>query len=90
MYSQFNHVLFFSSFPGNKTMEGVVTGVNTVAQKSTEQANVVADTAVTGANEVAQATVEGVENAALATGFVTKASLPKTEAEGEQTEQAAQ
>ncbi|KAI3362863.1 hypothetical protein L3Q82_001904 [Scortum barcoo] len=55
---------------GSKTMEGVVTGVNTVAQKTNEQANIVADTAVAGANEVAQATVEGVENAALATGFV--------------------
>lgn len=41
-----------------------------VAQKTNEQANIVADTAVTGANEVAQATVEGVENAAVASGFV--------------------
>lgn len=30
----------------------------------------VADTAVSGANEVAQAAVEGVENAAVASGFV--------------------
>lgn len=43
---------------------------NTVAQKSTEQANMVADTAVSGANEVAQTAVEGVENAAVASGFV--------------------
>lgn len=47
-----------------------------VAQKSNEQANIVADSAVSGANEVAQATVEGVENAALASGFVTKVSVP--------------
>lgn len=45
-----------------------------MAQKTTEQANIVADTAVTGANEVAQATVEGMENAALASGYVTKVS----------------
>uniref|UniRef100_A0A4W6EP54 Gamma-synuclein n=1 Tax=Lates calcarifer TaxID=8187 RepID=A0A4W6EP54_LATCA len=62
------------SLPGNKTMEGVVTSVNTVAQKSTEQANIVADTAVSGANEVAQAAVEGVENAAVASGFVSTVS----------------
>lgn len=30
----------------------------------------VADTAVSGANEVAQVAVEGVENAAVASGFV--------------------
>lgn len=41
-----------------------------VAQKSTEQVNVAAETAVAGANEVAEATVEGVENAAVASGFV--------------------
>lgn len=45
-----------------------------VAQKSNEQANIVADTAVAGANEVAQATVEGVENAAVASGFVSTVS----------------
>uniref|UniRef100_A0A3Q1FJD6 Gamma-synuclein n=2 Tax=Acanthochromis polyacanthus TaxID=80966 RepID=A0A3Q1FJD6_9TELE len=80
-------------------MEGVVTGVNTVAQKSNEQANIVADTAVTGANEVAQAAVEGVENAAVASGFISmeeagpvpeENDLPKTNAGGEQTEHVAQ
>lgn len=45
-----------------------------VAQKTTEQANVVADTAVSEANEVAQAAVQGVENAAAATGFVSTVS----------------
>lgn len=45
-----------------------------VAQKTNEQANTVADTAVAGANEVAQATVEGVENAAMASGFVSVVS----------------
>ncbi len=45
-----------------------------VAQKTNEQANIVADSAVTGANEVAQATVEGVENAAVASGFVSAVS----------------
>eukprot|EP00064_Thunnus_orientalis_P024475 superscaffoldBa00010548_g24770 len=51
-------------------MEGVVSGVSTVAQKSTEQAGTVADTAVAGANDVAQATVDEVEKAAVASGFV--------------------
>ncbi|XP_034721888.1 synuclein-like, partial [Etheostoma cragini] len=78
----FQHVLYNFLFP--------------VAHKSTEQANVVADTAVAGANEVAQSAVEGVENAALASGFVTteeagpvaeEADLPKTEAGGDQTQQ---
>lgn len=45
-----------------------------MAQKTTEQANIVADTAVSGANEVAQAAVEGVENAAVASGFVSAVS----------------
>lgn len=45
-----------------------------VAQKTTDQANIVAETAVTGANEVAQATVEGVETAVLASGFVATVS----------------
>lgn len=45
-----------------------------MAQKTTEQANIVADSAVSGANEVAQAAVEGVENAAVASGFVTTVS----------------
>lgn len=43
---------------------------NTVAQKSTEQADMVADSAVSGVKEVAQAAVEGVETAAVASGFV--------------------
>lgn len=46
-----------------------------MAQKTTEQANIVADSAVSGANEVAQAAVEGVENAALASGFVSTVSI---------------
>lgn len=45
-----------------------------VSQKTNEQANIIADTAVSGANEVAQATVEGVENAAVASGFVSTVS----------------
>lgn len=45
-----------------------------VAQKTTEQANIIADTAVTGANEVAQSAVEGVENAAMASGLVKSVS----------------
>lgn len=45
-----------------------------VAQKTTEQANIIADTAVAGANEVAQSAVEGVENAALASGLVKSVS----------------
>ncbi|KAK5854433.1 hypothetical protein PBY51_015502 [Eleginops maclovinus] len=65
-------------------MEGVVTGVNTVAQKSNEQANVVADTAVTGANEVAAVAVEGVENAAVASGFICTTDLQKTQAEDQE------
>lgn len=46
-----------------------------MAQKTTEQANIVADSAVSGANEVAQAAVEGVENAAVASGFVSTVSF---------------
>lgn len=45
-----------------------------VAQKTTEQANVAADTAVSGANEVAQAAVDEVQNAAVASGFVSMVS----------------
>lgn len=45
-----------------------------VAQKTTEQANIIADTAVSGANEVAQSAVEGVENAAMASGLVKSVS----------------
>ncbi|XP_042288574.1 uncharacterized protein LOC121911301 isoform X2 [Thunnus maccoyii] len=77
-------------YVGSKTMEGVVSGVSTVAQKSTEQAGTVADTAVAGADDVAQATVDEVEKAAVASGFVSSADLQKTEAGGEQTQQAAQ
>lgn len=45
-----------------------------VAQKTTEQANIIAETAVTGANEVAQSAVEGVENAAMTSGLVKSVS----------------
>lgn len=45
-----------------------------VSQKTTEQANVAADTAVAGANEVAQAAVTEVEDAAVASGLVSKVS----------------
>lgn len=45
-----------------------------VAQKTTEQANIIADTAVAGANDVAQSAVEGVENAAMASGLVKSVS----------------
>jgi len=41
-----------------------------VSQKSTEQANAAADSA----NEAAQAAVDGVENAAVASGFVSAVS----------------
>ncbi|KAG9346181.1 hypothetical protein JZ751_008004 [Albula glossodonta] len=53
-----------------KTKEGVVSGVNTVANRTTDQANIVADTAVAGANDLSQKTVEGVENVAASTGMV--------------------
>ncbi|KAK7919162.1 hypothetical protein WMY93_010446 [Mugilogobius chulae] len=56
--------------PPNKTKEGVTASVNTVANKTVDQANIVADTTVAGANEVSQATVEGVENVAASAGFV--------------------
>ncbi|MFT7817158.1 synuclein-like [Arapaima gigas] len=46
----------------------------TVANRTTEQANIVADSAVMGANEMSQKTVEGVENVAASTGFVTPVS----------------
>uniref|UniRef100_A0A672R7H8 Gamma-synuclein n=1 Tax=Sinocyclocheilus grahami TaxID=75366 RepID=A0A672R7H8_SINGR len=50
---------------GNKTKEGMVSGVNTVAQRTTDQANIVGETAVGSTNEVGQKTVEGLENVAI-------------------------
>ncbi|XP_064177061.1 synuclein, gamma b (breast cancer-specific protein 1) isoform X2 [Anguilla rostrata] len=54
----------------SKTKEGMVSGVNTVANRTTEQANIVGETAVTSANDLSQKTVEGVENVAASTGLV--------------------
>uniref|UniRef100_A0A8B9HQM0 Synuclein, gamma b (breast cancer-specific protein 1) n=1 Tax=Astyanax mexicanus TaxID=7994 RepID=A0A8B9HQM0_ASTMX len=42
----------------------------TVANRTTDQANIVGDTAVASANELGQKTVEGVENVAASTGMV--------------------
>uniref|UniRef100_A0A673LXU6 Gamma-synuclein n=1 Tax=Sinocyclocheilus rhinocerous TaxID=307959 RepID=A0A673LXU6_9TELE len=61
------HFMFVS---GNKTKEGMVSGVNTVAQRTTDQANIVGETAVGSTNEVGQKTVEGLENVAATTGLV--------------------
>ncbi|XP_064790455.1 synuclein-like isoform X2 [Oncorhynchus masou masou] len=55
---------------GNKTKDGMVAGVNTVAQRTTDQANIVGDATVAGANELSQQTVEGMENAAVNSGLV--------------------
>ncbi|KAJ8359526.1 hypothetical protein SKAU_G00160510 [Synaphobranchus kaupii] len=57
-------------YVGTKTKEGVVSGVNTVAQKTTDQATIVGEAAVAGANDLSQKTVEGVENVALSSGLV--------------------
>lgn len=48
----------------------MVAGVNTVAQRTTDQANIVGDATVTGANELSQQTVEGLENVAVNSGLV--------------------
>ncbi|XP_048472271.1 synuclein, gamma a isoform X3 [Rhincodon typus] len=55
---------------GTKTKEGVVQSVNTVAEKTKEQAHVVGGAMVAGVNTVANKTVEGVENVAAASGVV--------------------
>ncbi|XP_055758132.1 synuclein-like isoform X4 [Salvelinus fontinalis] len=55
---------------GNKTKDGMVAGVNTVAQRTTDQANIVGDATVAGANELSQQTVEGLENVAVNSGLV--------------------
>ncbi|XP_067876446.1 synuclein, gamma a isoform X1 [Heterodontus francisci] len=55
---------------GTKTKEGVVQSVNTVAEKTKEQANMVGGAVVSGVNTVASKTVEGVENVATASGVV--------------------
>uniref|UniRef100_A0A673LQU4 Gamma-synuclein n=1 Tax=Sinocyclocheilus rhinocerous TaxID=307959 RepID=A0A673LQU4_9TELE len=65
------HFMFVS---GNKTKEGMVSGVNTVAQRTTDQANIVGETAVGSTNEVGQKTVEGLENVAATTGLVNPVS----------------
>ncbi|KAL4612938.1 synuclein-like [Arapaima gigas] len=70
--------------PCAKTKEGVVSSVNTVANRTTEQANIVADSAVMGANEMSQKTVEGVENVAASTGFVTPGDFSQGRGTGEQ------
>ncbi|XP_016420006.1 synuclein-like [Sinocyclocheilus rhinocerous] len=64
------YFMFISHISGNKTKEGVVSGVNTVAQRTTDQANIVGETAVGSTNEVGQKTVEGLENVAASTGLV--------------------
>uniref|UniRef100_A0A673MDL1 Gamma-synuclein n=1 Tax=Sinocyclocheilus rhinocerous TaxID=307959 RepID=A0A673MDL1_9TELE len=61
------YFMFISHISGNKTKEGVVSGVNTVAQRTTDQANIVGETAVGSTNEVGQKTVEGLENVAAST-----------------------
>uniref|UniRef100_A0A4W5P876 Gamma-synuclein n=1 Tax=Hucho hucho TaxID=62062 RepID=A0A4W5P876_9TELE len=57
-------------YVGNKTKDGMVAGVNTVSQRTTDQANIVGDATVAGANELSQQTVEGMENAAVNSGLV--------------------
>ncbi|KAI5630530.1 synuclein, gamma b (breast cancer-specific protein 1), partial [Silurus asotus] len=64
---------------GNKTKEGVVSGVNTVTNRNTEQANIVGDAAVANANDLGQKTVEGVENVAASTGLVNPVSAYQSE-----------
>ncbi|TRY90558.1 hypothetical protein DNTS_002673 [Danionella cerebrum] len=63
-------ITHFSVCTGTKTKEGVVTSVNTAAQKTTEQANLVSETAVSGANQVSEKAVEGLESVAASTGLV--------------------
>ncbi|XP_048357499.1 gamma-synuclein-like [Sphaerodactylus townsendi] len=59
----------FSS-TADKTKEGVVHSVTSVAEKTKEQANLVGESMVTGANTVAKQTVEGAETVAASTGVV--------------------
>nr|AAH72217.1 MGC81336 protein [Xenopus laevis] len=62
-------------YVGAKTKEGVVHSVNTVAEKTKEQANVVGGAVVSGVNQVATKTVEGTENVVSSTGIVKKDDL---------------
>ncbi|CAG14566.1 unnamed protein product [Tetraodon nigroviridis] len=64
-------------------MEGVVSSVNTVANRTVDQANIVGDAVVGGANEVSQATVEGVENVAASSGLISQGEYGGTEQGGE-------
>uniref|UniRef100_UPI00398E5F83 synuclein, gamma a n=1 Tax=Pristiophorus japonicus TaxID=55135 RepID=UPI00398E5F83 len=57
-------------YVGTKTKEGVVQSVNTVAEKTKEQANMVGGAMVSGVNTVANKTVEEAENVAIASGVV--------------------
>uniref|UniRef100_A0A671N1D7 Gamma-synuclein n=1 Tax=Sinocyclocheilus anshuiensis TaxID=1608454 RepID=A0A671N1D7_9TELE len=74
--AEFKYFMFISHISGNKTKEGVVSGVNTVAQRTTDQANIVGETAVGSTNEVGQKTVEGLENVAASTGLVNPVRSP--------------
>ncbi|XP_030059213.1 gamma-synuclein isoform X2 [Microcaecilia unicolor] len=58
-----------------KTKEGVVHSVNTVAEKTKEQASAVGGAMVSGANQVASKTVEGAETIVTTTGLVKQEDL---------------